>query len=141
MRSWQPDHFPESPRKASILRAIEQHDNGWVEIGDSYLRAAGPALDKLLHDYRFVRAGDLASLALCNNWLEVDGDGCGYAIRLEGASLLISPDPFGGRTIPIEIDAREIAHQSFGSAADARRALASAPVVTLGGLVGGFRTG
>src|SRR5688500_8575773 len=136
MRGWQPDHFPESSRKASILRAIEQHDNGWVEIDDalvvddagqlldfialpdalkretsargierlasdpyaaalvaqhrlhvyrryteksdwqsffadvttardSYLRAAGPALDELLHDYRFVRAGDLASLAFC----------------------------------------------------------------------------
>ncbi len=35
MRHWQPDHFPESPRKASILNAIEQHDNGWAEIDEA----------------------------------------------------------------------------------------------------------
>ena len=105
---------------------------------DAYLRAASPvSLDELLRDYTFVRAGDLASLAFCNNWTNADADGCGYDMRLEGTSLFILPDPFGGRAIEIEIDAREIAHQSFNSAADARRVLASAPVVTLKGLVSG----
>jgi len=211
MRHWQSDHFPESPRKASILNAIEQHDNGYAEIdealviddttgqlldfielpdalkretslrgiellasdpyaaalvaqhrlhvyrryaehpewsaffahvtaaSDAYLRAAARlvSLDELLHDYTLVRAGDLASLAFCNNWTEVDSDGCGYAIRLKGTSMFVIPDPFGGRTIEIEIDAREIAHQSFDSAADAQRVVASAPVITLRGFVSG----
>jgi hypothetical protein len=213
MRHWQPDHFPESPRKASILNAIEQHDNGWAEIDetfvvdestgrlldfieipdalkretswrgierlasdpyaaalvaqhrlhvyrrynehpewsaffarvtaarDAYLRGAGSvSLEELLRDYTFVRAGDLASLAFCNNWTEVDSDGCGYAMRLKGTSMFVIPDPFGGRTIAIEIDAREIGHQSFGSAADAQRVVASAPVITLKGLVSGLMT-
>jgi hypothetical protein len=212
MREWQVDLFPESPRKGSILRATEQHDNGWDEIDeslvvdeatgelldfialpdalkretssrgierlasdpyaaalvaqhrlhvyrryaddpgwrsffgdvaaarDAYLRAAGPIpLEQLLRDYTFVRAGDLASLAFCNNWTDVEADGCGYAMRLEGQSMRIVPDPFGGRTIEIAIDAREIARQSFGSAADARRAVASAPIVTLRGFVSGDR--
>ncbi len=166
MRRWQPEHFPESPRKASILNAIEQHDNGWAEIDealvvdeatgqlldfielpdalkrdtslrgierlasdpyaaalvaqhrlhvyrryaehpewraffarvmaarDAYLRASrAVSLDELLRDYTFVRAGDLASLAFCNNWTNVASDECGYAMRLEGRSLFIIPDP------------------------------------------------
>ncbi len=210
MRHWQPEHFPESARKASILNAIAQHDNGYAEIDEelvvdeatgrlldfidlpdalkretslrgiellasdpyaaalvaqhrlhvyrryaghpewsaffarvttareAYLLAAGSvSLDELLHDYTFVRAGDLASLAFCNNWTEVDSDGCGYAMRLKETSLFIIPDPFGARTVEIEIDAREIAHQSFDSAVDAQRVVASAPVVTLKGLVSG----
>jgi hypothetical protein len=210
MRHWQEDLFPESPRKASILRAIEQHDNGWDELDealvvdeatgqlldfialpdalkrqtssrgierlasdpyaaalvaqhrlhvyrryaedpawrtffgdvtaarDAYLLAAGPApLGQLLSDYTFVRAGDLASLAFCNNWTDVDADGCGYAMRLDGTSMFVAPDPFGGRTIEIAIDAREIGTQAFASAADARRVVASAPIVRLTGLVSG----
>jgi len=58
-------------------------------------------------------------------------------MRLQGTSLIISPDPFGGRTVEIEIDAREFANQSFSSAADARRAVAAAKIVTLRGLVTG----
>lgn len=210
MRHWQPEHFPDSPRKASILNAIEQHDNGWAEIDkmlvvdeatgrlldfmeisdalkrdtslrgierltpdpyaaalvaqhrlhvyrryaeqpewnaffarvtaarDTYLRAAGSiSLEELLRDYNFVRAGDLASLAFCNNWAEVDSDGCGYSMRLKETSMFIIPDPFGGRTIEIEIEAREISQQSFASAAAAQRVVSSAPVITLKGFVSG----
>jgi hypothetical protein len=105
---------------------------------DAYLRAAGDAsLGELARDYAFVRAGDLASLVFCNNWPDVDADGCGYAMRLEGTSLLVSPDPLGGRRMAIEIAAREIANQSFRSAADARQAVAAAKVVTLRGFVTG----
>lgn len=105
---------------------------------DAYLRAAGQtSLDQLVSDYAFVRAGDLASLAFCNNWTDLGPDGCGYATHLQGRSLFVSPDPLGGRTIEIEIDAREIANQPFSSAADARRAVASAKVVTLRGFVTG----
>jgi hypothetical protein len=47
MRQWQPEHFPESPRKASILNAIEQHDNGWAEIDEALVldEATGQLLD------------------------------------------------------------------------------------------------
>jgi hypothetical protein len=105
---------------------------------EAYLRAASPAsLDELLRDYAFVRAGDLASLAFCNDWAEVDPDGCGYAMRLEGTALIFRPAPFGGRAIEIEIAAREIGQQTFESAAEARRVMAAAPLVTLRGLVRG----
>lgn len=210
LRQWHPGHFPDSPRKASILHAIEQHDAGWagidetlavdpatgrlldfMEVSDAvkretslrgievlasdpyaaalvaqhrlhvyrryaghpewsaffgevmrareaHLRAAAPAtLAELLDDYRFVRAGDLASLAYCNRWADTDADGCGYSMRLRGDSLIFVPDPLAGRTIEFEIRAREMDRQPFASAEAARRALASAPAVVLRGTAGG----
>jgi hypothetical protein len=213
MRQWAPSHFPDSPRKASILNAVEQHDCGWAPADkslvldektgqlldftevpdtvkrdtssrgiaalssdpyaaalcaqhrlhvyrryiddpdwnafftemtsarDTYLHAAsGDSLDQLLGDYRFVRAGDLASLAFCNNWVDTPDDGCGYSMRLDGTTLSIAPDPFEGRTIEIEIEARVIDNQRFASTGDARRVVASAPVVVLKGSVEGKST-
>ncbi len=209
MRQWHPDHFPDSPRKASILNAIEQHDNGWAEVDDvlvvdnttgrlldfvelpdalkretaskgierlaadpyaaalvaqhrlhvyrryaehpewraffagvqasrdSYLQAGAGSLTDLLRDYKFVRAGDLASLAFCNNWPDTADDGCGYAMHLDGTILTIIPDPFDGYTIDISIDARELVPQAFDSAENARRAVANARTVTLTGQVRG----
>jgi len=210
MLTWQLDHFAESPRRASILRATEQHDDGWAEVDealvvdeasgrlldfielpdglkreassrgieglssdpyaaalvaqhrlhvyrryaehaewsaffaemtsarDSYLGVSEHgSLDDLVRDYRLVRAGDLASLTFCNNGTEVTAEECGYAMRLQGTTLFIAPDPFGGRTVEIEIDAREIGSQSFSSAAGARHVVASAPIVRLRGLVKG----
>jgi hypothetical protein len=212
MLHWASAHFPVTPRKASILHAVEQHDCGWTEVDetlvvdeatgqlldfievsdavkrdtsfrgleplssdpyaaalaaqhrlhvyrryadhpewtaffaqmtsarDAYLRAAGAdSLDELLGHYRFVRAGDLASLAFCNNWTDTADDGCGYSMHLDGTALTIVPDPLEGRTIEIDIEAREIENQRFGSAADARRAVASAKIVMLKGVVRGGR--
>jgi hypothetical protein len=212
MREWASDHFPDTPRKPSILHAVEQHDCGWAEFDqelifdtatgypldftevpddikratsvrcvlplasdpyaaalsaqhrlhvyrryaedsawtpffaeiaamrDAHLRASGAgSLDELLRDYRFVRAGDLASLAFCNEWPDTPDDGCGYSMKMDGDTLTITPDPFGGRTIDIDITARVIANLRFGSAAEAREARAAARVVTLKGIVRGPR--
>jgi hypothetical protein len=210
MRQWDNAHFPDSPRKPSILSAIEHHDDGWAEADaalivdepsgklldfidaseevkqdtswrglvaresdpyagalraqhrlhvyrrhindeswraffanvtdarDRYLRAAsGASLEQLLDDYRFLRAGDLASLAFCNNWASTDGDECGYAMRLDGTRLHIVPDPFGGRSIHFEIAAREIPDRLFGSRNEAVAAVATAPTIVLAGVAGG----
>jgi hypothetical protein len=212
MRQWDAAHFPESPRKRSILSAIEHHDDGWaeadaelivdgtsgqlldfVEVSDAikretswlgiegresdpyagalmaqhrlhvyrrhvndsewrdffstvtdardrYLRTTGSiALEQLLDDYRFVRAGDLASLAFCNNWASTDDDECGYAMRLEGTSLLIAPDPFGGRAVEIRIDAREIPNRPYSSLSEVQQTVAAAPLVTLTGVASSER--
>jgi hypothetical protein len=106
----------------------------------AYLRASGESsLDRLLRDYAFVRAGDLASLAFCNNWPDTADDGCGYSMRLDEATLILTPDPFEGRTVEIEIDAHEIENRAFASAADARGALLKALPVRLTGRVVGRR--
>ena len=39
----------------------------------------------------------------------------GYDIRLEGPRLIVSPDPYAGATIPLEITGRELDLASFAS--------------------------
>ncbi len=214
MREWGADDFPETPRKASILNAVEQHDCGWAEFDealvldpatgrlldftevpdavkrdtssrgivplasdpyaaalaaqhrlhvyrrhaedpawvaffaemtatrDSYLRAArGDSLDELLRDYRFVRVGDLASLAFCNEWTDTAEDGCGYSMQFDGTTLTINPDPLDGRTVEIDIEARVIDNERFDTLAEARKAVAAAPVIRVTGMVRGARAG
>ena len=105
---------------------------------DSYLRAAGVgSIDELLRDYRFVRAGDLASLVFCNLWTDAQEDGCGYSMHLEGTMLTITPDPLERRTIGIDIAARVVENRRFASVAEAREAVAAARLVTLNGTVRG----
>jgi hypothetical protein len=117
-------------------------DLGWAPffsemeaIRNRHLHAAAPlTLDDLLRDYFFVRAGDLASLAFCNGWTAVQSDDAGYAIRLEGSRLIISPDPFEGREVALEIIARELPNRPFRSASDAERAFSAAPSVAVKGV-------
>jgi hypothetical protein len=107
-------------------------------LRDRFRREAGsPSLDELRHDYSWVRAGDLASLAFCTMEDAKDPDGCPYSMRLSGSTLSVAPDPFGGREIPIEIRAREIEPQTFDSAESARRVVCAARVVTVRGTVKG----
>lgn len=94
-------------------------------------------LEELLHDYAFVRLGDLMSLTFCNGWTGPQTDEYGYAIRLSDAHLSVSPDPFGGQRVPFEIAACELADRPFRSAADAQRAMVTAPRITLTGLTMG----
>ena len=108
------------------------------ETRDAYLQAAGSVShEELIRDYNLLRAGDLASLTFCNNWLKAEPDGCGYSMHLEGISLIIIPDPYSGKTIDIEVEMREIGHQKFDSVQNARQVIASAPIVKLKGEVRG----
>ncbi len=212
MREWSADGFADSPRRSTILLAIEEHDNGWREVDaapiidgtsgrildfvnapedvrrgiwprgverlgatpyaaalvaqhplhiydrfrtdpewkaffvmmeaarDQHLHASGPlTFDELVWDYSFVRLGDLASLTFCNGWTDIQADGFGYTMRLDEAHLTISPDPFEGRSVPIEIAARELPDRSFQSASDLQQTFAAARTVSLTGLVSGSR--
>jgi hypothetical protein len=49
----------------------------------------------------------------------------------------VSPDPFGGREVPIEIAAVEMPNRRFASDDDLRSAMQSAPWTTLRGTVRG----
>lgn len=96
-------------------------------------------LDDLLRDYFFVRAGDLASLTFCNGWTGIQTDDAGYAIRLEGTRLAITPDPFEGREVALEIAARELPNRPFRSASEAEHAFSEAPHVVVKGVASGDR--
>ena len=104
---------------------------------DGHLAAARVSFEDLLNEYRFVRAGDLASLAFCAGWTDEQNDGTGYAIRMAGERLVVSPDPFDGESLPIQVAARALPQRAFASAAAAADAYASAPVVTVSGVMAG----
>ena len=208
MRHWRSGGLPESPRRADILRAMDEHDNGCREVdatpivdpatgaildfigaplemrqgvwprgvqrlaGTPYtaalvanhavhvfsrfrgradwtpffdrmtalrtemLEATNVPLESLLADYAFLRIGDLLSLTFCNAWTEPQGE-FAYDIRLDGARLLVSPDPFGGREVPFEITARVIPSDALASAAAAAEAWHAADQIVLTGIATG----
>lgn len=105
---------------------------------DRYLQLTGSASpEDLRRDYALVRIGDLASLTFCNGWTDVHSDESDYAARLEGMRLIITPDPFEGGAVPIEVIARELPDHPFGSTAEARRAFDAAEPRMLRGIVSG----
>jgi hypothetical protein len=105
-----------------------------ADARDAMLRASGPGLDELLADYAFVRLGDLISLTFCTGWTDAQRFG-EWTVQLAGTRVTVTPDPFGGSVIPIEIEAREIANAPFRSDDQLRDALAEAPATSLSGAV------
>jgi hypothetical protein len=99
-----------------------------------YLAVARLEMKDLLADYPFVRIGDLASLTFCNGWAEQKVDDVSYAIRYDGTHLTISPDPFAGGQISIDVTARELPNEAFRSSSDAQAAFAGAGEVTVSGI-------
>jgi hypothetical protein len=195
------------PRRASILRAVAEHDNGWREEdaaprvdltsglpvdfisaptavrqavwprgvarlthdpwaaalvahhaiaiferfrGDSawewffaemettrtmMQNASRSSFDNLVADYRFLGLADLISLTFCNGWTDAQHFG-EWSVQLAGDAISVAPDPFGGTTLPVTIDARQIRRRVFTDDEDLRDALAASPITTLQGVVG-----
>ena len=103
---------------------------------DAMVRASGIPLDDLVADYPFVRLGDLISLTFCTGWTDAQRFG-DWTVELAGTRVVVTPDPFGGATIPIEINARAIRNQPFRSDAELRDALRDATTTALRGEVAG----
>ena len=107
------------------------------ELRARYLEMVTTAsLDGLLRDYLFVRVGDLASLTFCNAWTDVQTEVPGYSIALAGDRLVITPDPFEGRSIPFEIPARPLSDRPY-TADEAAAGFQSEPSITVGGWLSG----
>ena len=103
---------------------------------DRLIRAAGLELGELQTDYRFVRLGDLVSLAFCTGWTEPQR--CyEWSVQLHGSRVVVHPDPFGGLDLPFEVSARELSTGRFEFVEEFRVALRRAPVVTLRGVASG----
>lgn len=122
-------------------------DPGWAQFfitleaaRDRQLRTTVTlTLEDLLREYCFLRIGDLVSLTFCNAWPDVQTDdaGSGYAIRLHGARLIVTPDPFEGREVPLEITARELPNRPFRSTSEARAVFEAARTVVVKGVAAG----
>lgn len=119
----------EHPRRAAILHAIGAHDNGWAA------EDAAPEFDpagRAVADYVFLRLADLISLCFCTGSPDEQRIGH-WSVQLAGASVLVSPDPFAGRAITMEISAVKIQLEGVRSSADLREALARGEQVILRG--------
>jgi hypothetical protein len=103
------------------------------------LLASGLPLDDLAADYPFVRLADLISLTFCVGWTDEQRFG-DWTIQLSGTRIVVTPDAFGGATIPIQIKATGIRNQPFRSDEELRQALNEAEATTLRGEVAGGPT-
>lgn len=84
----------------------------------------GAARDAFDREYRVIRLGDAFSLQLCNGWMRPQGT-LGYRSWLEDSTLVISPDPFDGATLPLRVLARRIPARRYANAGDLQDALAA----------------
>jgi hypothetical protein len=103
---------------------------------DERLEALGASLDELLADYRFLRLGDLISLAFCNLATEPMRHE-EWTVRRVGERVVVTPSAFGDAVVPFEIQAREIHGAPFRSDAELRAAFEYAAPTTLRGEVAG----
>lgn len=83
-------------------------------------------------DYRCVRLGDALSLQFCNAWTEPQTT-LGYEASVNGPTLLVAPDPFGGATVPLRVIGRRIPARPYAHDADVRAALAAAAPEVIAG--------
>jgi hypothetical protein len=99
---------------------------------DARLVLAGVARQELEDDYAFVRLGDLISLVFCTGWSDAHRYR-DWTVARDGHRVVVTPDPFAGRTIPIAIHARRLPRQRFSSDAALREALAKTSTTILEG--------
>jgi Protein of unknown function (DUF3891) len=205
MEQWTAGGLADHSRRDSILHAIQEHDNGWIEVDAApirtaegriadfitlplddrrgvwprgvnrladdpfaaalvaehsififdrfrsdvdwapffaaqgvlrakYAAAAGVSLEDLHRDYGFLRLADLISLTFCNRWKEPQ-DIFGHRIAGDGGELvLVSPEPFGGESVSLEIEARVMPNRVYRDEEDLAASWHDAPTTTLTGV-------
>jgi len=99
-------------------------------------QTAPAGFDTFLQDYTMVAVGDLFSLVFCNGWPDPYLMESYQAILRDGR-LTISPDPFAGATVALEIVARRIPARVYASDQDLRDTLAAADSLRLTGVAVG----
>lgn len=109
-----------------------------VRRRDALLATQSVDWETFEHDYAIVGMGDRWSLVFCYGWKEPNERG-GYRATLDhsGGRLEITPDPFEGAAVPLEVPARRIPARRYASDGDLRETLTTAPVVHLTGIACG----
>jgi uncharacterized protein DUF3891 len=118
-------------------------EDGWTPFfsgleaaRDQMVRTSGLTSTELISDYVYVRLADLISLLFCMAASQPQHVG-DWSVQLTGDRVVVTPDPFGGQSIPIEIRAREIPDRTFESDDELRATVRAAPEVIVSGVVSG----
>jgi hypothetical protein len=120
---------------------------------DALLATQESCLDTFVRDYAIVGMGDRWSLLFCYGWREPNLREGYRAMLLNSAKrqeqldagivdagrLEITPDPFDGGSVPLDVSAWRIAARRYRSDTDLRDTLACAPIVHLTGTAIGAR--
>lgn len=104
-------------------------------IRDGLVRESERTLGDLVGDYPYVRLADLMSLTFCNGWTEENAFGS-WRVRGNGPHVTVTPDAFGGESVPFRIGCRVLLPQTFPSDDALRAALRNAPIEQLAGTAG-----
>jgi hypothetical protein len=121
--------YRSDPAWTGFLSALEN-------LRARHAAGAGLTLEEVARDYAFLEIADLMSLTFCNAWTEEQRTGR-YTIQLVGSSMMVRPDPFGGRTVEMSLRARELPNGGSWSAAEALSTFRSAPEIVISGRVSG----
>jgi hypothetical protein len=101
---------------------------------DAMLARSDTSAAHLTADYVFLRLGDLISLCFCTGVPDEQRIG-EWRVQWVDPSVLVAPDPFGGREISMGITATEIHVSEIRSSRDLREAVEGGRTVTLEGRV------
>lgn len=121
------DRFRTDEEWAGFFSTLEQ-------LRDTMLREDGGRMEDLEADYAFVRLGDLISLCFCTGWPEEQRYGR-WRVHRSGSDVIVTPDPFAGERIPIEVPARALMARPYRTGQELAAALrASEPTTLTGGV-------
>ena len=126
-----------------------QHDPAWAEffptlerrrddLCGEVLAVRDAAPFSFLEDYTVLGLCDLLSLVFCNGWREphlMEG----YEAVLEGDRLVVTPDPFAGVLVELDVPARALPLRPYWSQDDLDAAWAAAEPARLTGCAIGAR--
>jgi hypothetical protein len=131
--------FASTPEWMSFFAEMERRR-------DDYLATVDIDRDRFLEDYAIVGMGDRWSLIFCFGWQEPNPMGAFRAQlhpgagSVDGGWLEITPDPFDGAAVPLDVQARSVPARRYESDDDLRDTLSRAPIVHLTGVASGPRT-
>jgi hypothetical protein len=109
---------------------------GMAARRDAWLARTMATLEDLEADYVYLRLGDVISLAFCTGASGLPPY-AGWTVESSGGVVVVSPDPFAGAVVPMEVEAKPLGAAAFASDDALRQAVAAATPMTLRGEVRG----
>jgi hypothetical protein len=97
----------------------------------------GDAREAFERQYRCVQLADAFSLQFCGGWTDVSS--LEYQAVMHGNELLISPDPFGRATVPLQVLGRRIPARRYHDDGELRQTVAAATPEVITGSARGVR--